>query len=128
MCGKRTFNNFAANVKCSMVICSVFPYHASTDRKVELPAQKWDTLTVFSSAFTDGTLSFDARQLIYDVMLQRLSMVQKLNLQCRLARQIFEHAADVTDEGDGELPTSLSAALMDTITLLCGPRMKLPSK
>ncbi|XP_068632402.1 condensin-2 complex subunit D3-L [Battus philenor] len=73
-------------------------------------------------------ISFDARQLIYDVMLQRLSLVQKLNVQCRLARQVLQHAADLTDEGDGELPPSLNAALLDTITLLCGPRMRLPKK
>ncbi|CAH2076403.1 unnamed protein product, partial [Iphiclides podalirius] len=75
-------------------------------------------------------ISFDARQLIYDVMLQRLSLVQKLNVQCRLAREVLEHAADVTDEkgGEGELPPALHAALLDTITLLCGPRMRLPKK
>ncbi|CAK1601019.1 unnamed protein product [Parnassius mnemosyne] len=78
---------------------------------------------------SDGEkLSFDARQLIYDVMLQRLSLVQKLNVQCRLAREILQHAADVTDEGDGELPRALNSALLDTITLLCGPRMRLPKK
>ncbi|XP_045447680.1 uncharacterized protein LOC123656001 [Melitaea cinxia] len=72
-------------------------------------------------------MSFDARQLIYDVMLQRLSLVQKLNVQCRLAREVLEHAASLCDEQD-ELPAALHAALLDTITLLCGPRMKLPKK
>lgn len=75
---------------------------------------------------TDG-ISFDARQLIYDVMLQRLSLVQKLNVQCRLAREVLGHAADECDEGE-ELSPALNAALLDTITLLCGPRMKLPSE
>lgn len=74
------------------------------------------------------SISFDARQLIYDVMLQRLSIVQKLNVQCRLARDILQHAADMTDEGDEELSPELNAALLDAITLLCGPRMKLPSQ
>ncbi|XP_063893510.1 condensin-2 complex subunit D3 isoform X2 [Helicoverpa armigera] len=73
-------------------------------------------------------IDFDDRQLIYDVMLQRMSIVQKLNIQCRLAREVLEHAADLTDEGDGELPPEINAALLDTITLLCGPRMKLPKK
>ncbi|CAH2108291.1 unnamed protein product [Euphydryas editha] len=73
------------------------------------------------------SISFDARQLIYDVMLQRLSLVQKLNVQCRLAREVLEHAAALCDEQD-ELPAALHAALLDTITLLCGPRMKLPKK
>ncbi|XP_052739569.1 condensin-2 complex subunit D3 [Bicyclus anynana] len=73
------------------------------------------------------SISFDARQLIYDVMLQRMTLVQKLNVQCRLARDVLQHAADVCDEGD-ELPERLNAALLDTITLLCGPRMKLPKK
>ncbi|KAJ2950007.1 hypothetical protein O0L34_g11342 [Tuta absoluta] len=77
---------------------------------------------------TESKISFDNRQLIYDVMLQRLSIVQKLNLQCRLAREVLEHAADMTDEGDGELTDAMNAALLDTITLLCGPRMKLPRK
>ncbi|XP_061382352.1 condensin-2 complex subunit D3-like isoform X1 [Danaus plexippus] len=78
------------------------------------------------------TISFDARQLIYDVMLQRMSLVQKLNIQCRLAREVLEHAADVCDDwqpgGADELPPALNATLLDTITLLCGPRMKLPKK
>lgn len=73
-------------------------------------------------------MSFDARQLIYDVMLQRMSLVQRLNAQCRLAREVLQHAADLTDEGAGELPPALHAALLDTITVLCGPRMKLPRK
>ncbi|CAG4948586.1 unnamed protein product [Colias eurytheme] len=75
-------------------------------------------------------MSFDARQLIYDVMLQRMSAVQRLNVQCRLAREVLQHAADVADEiaDTDELPHRLSAALLDTITLLCGPRMKLPKK
>lgn len=60
-------------------------------------------------------------------MLQRMSLVQKLNIQCRLAREVLEHAAELTDEGDGELPPAINAALLDAITLLCGPRMKLPS-
>ncbi|KAG7306245.1 hypothetical protein JYU34_008848 [Plutella xylostella] len=72
-------------------------------------------------------ISFDSRQLIYDVMLQRMSLVQKLNLQCRLAREVLEHAADICEEGD-ELPDELNDALLDTITLLCGIRMKLPRK
>ncbi|RVE55138.1 hypothetical protein evm_000036 [Chilo suppressalis] len=72
-------------------------------------------------------ISFDARQLIYDVMLQRLSIVQKLNVQCRLARELLGHAADLCDD-NVELPASLHAALLDAITLLCGPRMKLPKK
>ncbi|KPJ20188.1 Condensin-2 complex subunit D3 [Papilio machaon] len=74
-----------------------------------------------------GGLSFDARQLIYDVMLQRLSAVQKLNVQCRVAREVLQHAADLCDDSD-TLPDTLHAALLDTITLLCGPRMKLPKK
>ena len=61
-------------------------------------------------------------------MLQRMTIVQKLNIQCRLAREVLEHAADLTDEGDEELPAGMNAALLDTISLLCGPRMKLPSK
>ncbi|XP_075974745.1 condensin-2 complex subunit D3-like [Anticarsia gemmatalis] len=73
-------------------------------------------------------ISFDARQLVYDVMLQRLSIVQKLNVQCRLARDVLEHAADLSDEGDEELPPDINAAILDTITLLCGPRMRLPKK
>ncbi|KAJ8721498.1 hypothetical protein PYW07_002273 [Mythimna separata] len=73
-------------------------------------------------------ISFDNRQLIYDVMLQRMSLVQKLNVQCRLAREVLEHAADLADEGDEELPPAINAALLDTITILCGPRMKLPKK
>lgn len=60
-------------------------------------------------------------------MLQRLSLVQKLNVQCRLAREVLGHAADECDEGE-ELSPALNAALLDTITLLCGPRMKLPSE
>lgn len=72
-------------------------------------------------------MSFDSRQLIYDVMLQRLSMVQRLNIQCRLAREVLEHAADLMDEDD-ELSPSMNAALLDTTTLLTGPRLKLPSK
>ncbi|XP_039751087.1 condensin-2 complex subunit D3-like isoform X2 [Pararge aegeria] len=74
-----------------------------------------------------ASISFDARQLIYDVMLQRMSLVQKLNVQCRLAREVLEHAAEICDEGE-EIPAHLNAALLDTITLLCGPRMKLPKK
>ncbi|XP_050346947.1 condensin-2 complex subunit D3-like [Nymphalis io] len=73
------------------------------------------------------SISFDARQLIYDVMLQRMSLVQKLNVQCRLAREVLEHAGALCDDGD-ELSAALNAALLDTITLLCGPRMKLPKK
>ncbi|XP_059046345.1 condensin-2 complex subunit D3-like [Achroia grisella] len=73
------------------------------------------------------SITFDARQLIYDVMLQRLSLVQKLNVQCRLAREVLQHAADSLDEAD-DLPPALEAALLDAITLLCGPRMKLPKK
>ncbi|XP_069356527.1 condensin-2 complex subunit D3-L isoform X2 [Maniola hyperantus] len=73
------------------------------------------------------SISFDARQLVYDVMLQRLTAVQKLNVQCRLAREVLQHAADTCDEGD-DIPAPLNAALLDAITLLCGPRMKLPKK
>ncbi|KAH9632355.1 hypothetical protein HF086_010280 [Spodoptera exigua] len=72
-------------------------------------------------------ISFDSRQLIYDVMLQRLSMVQRFNIQCRLAREVLEHAVDLMDEDD-ELSPEMNAALLDTITLLCGPRLKLPKK
>ncbi|CAB3223489.1 unnamed protein product [Arctia plantaginis] len=86
-----------------------------------------DTVLHYNKDNTEN-LSFDARQLIYDVMLQRLSIVQKLNVQCRLARDILKHAADMTDEGDEEISPELNAAMLDTITLLCGPRMKLPKK
>ncbi|XP_035433460.2 condensin-2 complex subunit D3 isoform X1 [Spodoptera frugiperda] len=72
-------------------------------------------------------INFDSRQLIYDVMLQRLSMVQRLNIQCRLAREVLEHAADLMDEDD-ELSPAMNAALLDTTTLLTGPRLKLPKK
>ncbi|XP_072938670.1 condensin-2 complex subunit D3-like [Epargyreus clarus] len=78
------------------------------------------------SVASDG-LSFDARQLIYDVMLQRMSLVQRLNAQCRFAREVLQRGADEADEAD-ELPAALRRALLDTITLLCGPRMKLPRK
>ncbi|CAK1540518.1 unnamed protein product [Leptosia nina] len=78
----------------------------------------------------EDTLGFDARQLIYDVMLQRMSLVQRLNIQCRLAREVLQNAADEIEElrDDEELPGPLNASLLDTITLLCGPRMKLPKK
>ncbi|XP_045532916.1 condensin-2 complex subunit D3-like [Pieris brassicae] len=78
----------------------------------------------------EDKMSFDSRQLIYDVMLQRMSVVQRLNIQCRLAREILTHAANEIEEirDDEELPAALNAALLDTITLLCGPRMKLPKK
>jgi hypothetical protein len=59
-------------------------------------------------------------------MLQRLSLVQKLNVQCRLAREVLQRAA-AECEDDAELQPALRAALLDSITLLCGPRMKLPS-
>ncbi|KAL0880882.1 hypothetical protein ABMA27_002063 [Loxostege sticticalis] len=85
-----------------------------------------DCVIHYNKEDSDG-ISFDARQLIYDVMLQRLSLVQKLNVQCRLAREVLGHAADECDEGE-ELSPALNAALLDTITLLCGPRMKLPKK
>ncbi|KOB74654.1 Uncharacterized protein OBRU01_08759 [Operophtera brumata] len=58
-------------------------------------------------------------------MLQRLTLVQKLNTQCRLAREILEHAADLVDDAE-ELPAPLHAAMLDTIKLLTGPRMRLP--
>lgn len=77
--------------------------------------------------FFPENLSFDSRQLIYDVMLQRLSLVQKLNTQCRLAKEILEHAADIVDEGQ-EISHSMNNALLDTIHILCGPRMRLPSE
>lgn len=58
-----------------------------------------------------------------------MSLVQKLNVQCRLAREVLQHAADVCDElpAGADPPPALHAALLDAITLLCGPRMKLPS-
>ncbi|XP_028174433.1 uncharacterized protein LOC114363037 [Ostrinia furnacalis] len=62
---------------------------------------------------------------IYGKVLQRLSLVQKLNVRCKLAREVLGHAADECDE---ELSPALYAALLDTITLLCGLRMKLPKK
>ncbi|CAH0714396.1 unnamed protein product, partial [Brenthis ino] len=85
-----------------------------------------DCVLYYNNQETEA-ISFDARQLIYDIMLQRMSLVQKLNVQCRLAREVLQHAADVCDERE-ELPPALHAALLDTITLLCGPRMKLPKK
>ncbi|XP_060803815.1 condensin-2 complex subunit D3 [Amyelois transitella] len=86
-----------------------------------------DCVLHYNSDRQTDAISFDARQLIYDVMLQRLSLVQKLNVQCRLAREILQHAAEQCDEVD-DLPAELNAALLDTITLLCGVRMKLPKK
>ncbi|XP_053612287.1 condensin-2 complex subunit D3-like [Plodia interpunctella] len=86
-----------------------------------------DCVLHYNSDRQTENISFDARQLIYDVMLQRLSLVQKLNVQCRLAREVLQHAADQCDEVD-DLPPGLHAALLDTITLLCGVRMKLPKK
>ncbi|KAJ8737052.1 hypothetical protein PYW07_000323 [Mythimna separata] len=73
-------------------------------------------------------LSFDKRQQIYDVMLQRMSLAQRLNVQCRLARDVLDAAADAADDGDEELPPATSAALLDAITILAGPWMKLPKK
>ncbi|XP_052756211.1 condensin-2 complex subunit D3-like isoform X2 [Galleria mellonella] len=114
---------------------------ADEDHDVREPAEYYVTSCLTADAiyhhFVDCVLhynkedsagiSFDARQLIYDVMLQRLSLVQKLNVQCRLAREVLQHAADSLDEHD-DLPPALHAALLDAITLLCGPRMKLPKK
>ncbi|KAM3964157.1 condensin-2 complex subunit D3 [Aphomia sociella] len=117
---------------------------ADDDHDVREPAEYYVTCCLTTDAiyhhFVDcilhynkednGSITFDARQLIYDVMLQRLSLVQKLNVQCRLAREVLQHAADELDEGDADadLPPPLHAALLDAITLLCGPRMKLPKK
>ncbi|KAJ0175566.1 hypothetical protein K1T71_008725 [Dendrolimus kikuchii] len=87
-----------------------------------------DCILHYNKNVDTESISFDARQLIYDVMLQRMSLVQKLNIQCRLAREVMAHAADLLEDGDEELPLPLNAALLDAITLLCGPRMKLPKK
>ncbi|XP_041986894.1 condensin-2 complex subunit D3-like isoform X2 [Aricia agestis] len=80
-----------------------------------------DCIVHYNTVDTEA-LSYDARQLIYDVMLQRLSAVQRLNVQCRLARELLAAAADE----DAAAPPP--AALLDAIALLCGPRMRLPSK
>lgn len=86
-----------------------------------------DSVKYYNKASSEK-ISFDSRQLIYDVMLQRLTLVQVLNVQCRLARDVLKHAADLADESDDELPPELNAELLDAITLLCGPRMRLPKK
>ncbi|XP_063362383.1 uncharacterized protein LOC134651237 isoform X2 [Cydia amplana] len=122
---------------------------ADSDADVREPAEYYLTSCLTSDAiyhhFVDcikhynssrsESISFDARQLIYDVMLQRFSIVQKLNVQCRLAREVLENAAEWIEENGEENkpggPTfepDMAATLLDTITLLCGARMKLPKK
>ncbi|XP_047984801.1 LOW QUALITY PROTEIN: uncharacterized protein LOC125225234 [Leguminivora glycinivorella] len=93
-----------------------------------------DCIKHYNSSRSES-ISFDARQLIYDVMLQRFSIVQKLNVQCRLAREVLENAAEwIEENGEEDKPggptfePDMAATLLDTITLLCGTRMKLPKK
>ncbi|XP_063384989.1 uncharacterized protein LOC134671147 [Cydia fagiglandana] len=122
---------------------------ADSDADVREPAEYYLTSCLTSDAiyhhFVDcikhynssrsESISFDARQLIYDVMLQRFSIVQKLNVQCRLAREVLENAAEwIEENGEEDKPggptfePDMAATLLDTITLLCGARMKLPKK
>ncbi|XP_063534231.1 uncharacterized protein LOC134744376 [Cydia strobilella] len=122
---------------------------ADSDADVREPAEYYLTICLTSDAiyhhFVDcikhynsnrsESISFDARQLIYDVMLQRFSIVQKLNVQCRLAREVLENAAEwIEEHGEEDKPggptfePDMAATLLDTITLLCGARMKLPKK
>ncbi|GBP44638.1 Condensin-2 complex subunit D3 [Eumeta japonica] len=106
-------------VSCCLPADAIYHHLVDCVRQYSAPA---DSTTAHSHE-----LPTEARHLIYDVMLQRLSTSQRLQTQCRLARELLAAAADHCEEGE-PLPARTTAALLDAIALLSGPRMRPPRR